>query len=202
MREAWAWAAELTFPSDKGSTGVVISHPVTQRGTEGWAASTGSGGGERGGPIRLDCRGWWGGGRAVLVVSRCQTGLKARFNSFTVSFGPLSHLASLSPANLSHPTPHLLHTVVPQTVLHPRTAKVLSILRSPLKLLLYNHRKGCSALKAPLLAIQREFDFPRVYYLLLPNFFFLLSQSCSLCNCIWGAALCLLGSPQSRFHVL
>lgn len=85
------------------------------------------------GPIRLDCQGW----RDELSWCLCVKLPENMFELFQSIIGPLSHLAWLSLASkLSHPTPHLLHTVLLQTVLHPLTVDFLSILNSPLQLLL------------------------------------------------------------------
>ncbi len=64
-------------------------------------------------------------------------------------------------SSLSHPTPHLLHTVLLQTVLHPLTVDVLSILSSPLQLLLdnYDNFLRVPSPKSPLLPVERDFMF-------------------------------------------
>lgn len=51
------------------------------------------------------------------------------------TLGPLSHLAWLAlVSNLSHPTPHLLHTLLPLAVPRPLTVDVLSLLRPSVRL--------------------------------------------------------------------
>lgn len=81
---------------------------------------------------------------------------------FHCILSPLSHLAWLSlVSSLPHPTPHLLHTVLLQTVLHPLTVDVLSILSSTLQRLLdnYGNYLHVPSPKSPLPPVERDFMF-------------------------------------------